>query len=162
MSPITRLSKKPQLNFLLSKKGCQSHHACSLSALCMFAVQGAEIGFITVGNFRKAFPQPHDRYSRGVRGKSYCYMKRAFLHPKPGERSPLCTPAAMYVRLENKSSDGLFQQGFFFLFFSQVEKSLLFASGNDLCKLNPLQKMNEAVKPEQYGSLSFYEKKKKK
>ena len=49
----------------------------------------------------------------------------------------------------------------FFLFFSQVEKSLLFASGNDLCKLNPLQKMNEAVKPEQYGSLSFYEKKKK-
>lgn len=73
----------------ISERVSDSHHACSLSALCMFAVQGAEIGFITVRNYRRAFPQPHDRYSQGVRGKSYCYLKRAFLHPRQKARGVL-------------------------------------------------------------------------
>lgn len=111
-------------------------------------ISGSAIGSTTGRNYR-AFLQPHDRC---VRGKKlwFAIWKGHFCtqDKKPGELSPPVHSTAMYIRLENKSSDGLFQRCF-----GEWKKSLLYVSGNDICKLKPRQKMNEIVKPNMEASI---------
>lgn len=98
----------------------------------------------------------------GCQGKKLLLFEKGISAPKTksqGSALP-CAPLLQHM-WDWKINQVMDYSNRVIFFLSRVEKSLLFASGNDLCKLNPQQKMNEAVKPEQYRSLSFYEKKKK-
>lgn len=87
---------------------------------------------------------------------SFC-LKRAFLPPRQNDRRAFPTltlhvhPTVMYIRLENKSSDGLFHQRF-------CEWKNLYSSCQEMIYANRKmngQKMNEIVNARQYGSLNF-------